>query len=1744
MVSCVRATGRLLLLTAACAAGTLEAGDIAPAFRIEDIGVEDCRAVGDGEDAGRPSRAALATALFGAPGTEVWTTGRRSERERHFVIAFTRPVAIGTVCAPDFPGARKQPLQPPSGRFVSVLRPDARYPGDPTNDADWILLRPGAVKYLPPGTATRGLRFSEIHARPFPPAGPRESKLPRVVCLRERFYDATDLGSVMRRNEDDATERVFASWLEPLPVAGLLLHGTAPVGLRVDSLSAGCTVPATRAVEDDWQAAPVEPGPDWIVFSPPVATRAIRVTAPLTNRRSGLSSVLPLVSLGEAESSPGGHVPPPFRVPFAMPLPGFAAIDLHDGKSGVLVRRLIAETPRDQGPVKEPWDLRDNDGQMVPPGEYTLRGLVVPPLKRTYELTLYNAGQPPWRAPPPHGKGGGMWLADHVQPSCVAAQPDVMWLGSFVAENGHCMIATDLEGNKLWGTSAVSQGFRGPSRIAVDERCAHGLTNSIVYRVDPRRDFKARSILSIASTVERPWNVGGTEPQPDRGGLAARDGRLYVAINLPDSWLTSSFLADALNPTDSEPSVRLYRNRGRRRDNENVDKVYGFGQYDELMSFFAAFMTERMPQKTPSYPGRELACNGVAFFGDAPTAGPNRGRLVAVFHEPVTVGSILIPDGAIKVQALKAGVPVSRAVTAAEATLAAGESLTADADDEDGIPGDFLDDLDDDGPAESDGGIWQTLKNAGGPGRPTVALPPEGGLKTEALRFKVKRLPFTQVMAHRLADITPAAERIFTAGTLTPHGGVRFERSGGQAVTELQPAVMGLRWPTPREIRGLSLIRMGAGQFRPHMPGKIAIDRWIAAGTDVKAALEDDDNWEEMQSWSPPQDITVFQADFGQTIKASALRIQFLGGTADPLRKGVVTSGCDGIVAYEPAGGDPAGIPASSMSQRIAVLQLPSVEDDDGQATVVDDIPLPRPNALAFDAAGVLHCLADGQIVTVPLAEKEAGRVVVPRDRLEAPVHFCFGPDGSIYVSDKGPKVVKVFDPRTGTLQRTIGTPGGSRPGPWDPLRLDNPAQVAVDRDGRIWVADFTYSPKRIMVFNADGTPHRWFLGPTEYGGGGSMDPGDRSNVNYNGMKFRIDWDRPAWSLEALLGENVERVVYRGGRRYLTGPFPGPGDLCQIAEERDSVAVPIAAAGSLGAWPAIRKHPELRRSLGGLSPESTSFVWSDWNADGIPQAAEVQTLPNRPRDTWDVGEDLSFFSIPVYGGDGICLRPDDFTAAGIPRYDVGRALVVKPQSLPNQTRRAWGDDQGRFFLTGTRLLAADGVTKRWEYPSPYTVHAGFYTTPFRSDRPLGVLSQEHFPIAHFRVGKEEFFVTNSDPGDWYCYTADGMLAGCLFGEPRGYGLHSWPPRAEPGKTVLEDLRLAQEHYQGSVVTAADGQVYAIAGHNHMSVVRIEGLEKLQRLAGAVTVTPDDLQRTQAWQARENLLNRVRAEPKVATLLRAGTPPAVTGTLEEWPEEIFVTIVKTVKHELYQTVTLLESRGAVGYDADNLYLAMQVHDESRMLNSAQDPKTLFKGGDAADLTIWFDPGADPARQDAVAGDLRLLFAIVKGKPVVTLYKPVDPRAAADARTTFESPVGRLHFDRVQEIHNAKVAVKTDRQTQSRDGIVMDGTYWTLEASVPWAALGVAPPEPGAVIRGDFGYLQSDGNGTHTVSRRYWSGAGQTSVSDTPSEARLCPAVWGEFVVTKPEKGLRFTAPVGLPGAGVADDGVDILEELGE
>ena len=165
----------------------------------------------------------------------------------------------------------------------------------------------------------------------------------------------------------------------------------------------------------------------------------------------------------------------------------------------------------------------------------------------------------------------------------------------------------------------------------------------------------------------------------------------------------------------------------------------------------------------------------------------------------------------------------------------------------------------------------------------------------------------------------------------------------------------------------------------------------------------------------------------------------------------------------------------------------------------------------------------------------------------------------------------------------------------------------------------------------------------------------------------------------------------------------------------------------------------------------------------------------------------------------------------------------------------------------------------------------------------------------------------------------------------------------------------------------------------------------------------------------------------------------------------------------------------------------------MLNNAGESlPLLFKTGGALDLMLGVNPDADPQRNRAVAGDVRLLVTRVKDKTTAVLYRPVAPAATMSEPVQFASPLRTLRFDRVDNVSD---------QVQ-----LAGGAERVFEFSVPLATLGLQP-KSGTTLRGDIGILR--GNGFQTRQRVYWSNKATGLVSDIPSEAELTPQLWGRF-----------------------------------
>ncbi len=151
------------------------------------------------------------------------------------------------------------------------------------------------------------------------------------------------------------------------------------------------------------------------------------------------------------------------------------------------------------------------------------------------------------------------------------------------------------------------------------------------------------------------------------------------------------------------------------------------------------------------------------------------------------------------------------------------------------------------------------------------------------------------------------------------------------------------------------------------------------------------------------------------------------------------------------------------------------VDVQSGDAQPFTDAPISAPWGVAVDAAGRVY-VSDQGATGIHQFTRD-GQLSHRFLRLDRPASHQ----------------VKVFDAQ-GKLLRAMGREGGAGVGAFDPESFFQPAGIEIDGRGRLWVTEFTQSPKRVSVWEipddvageAPALAHQ-FIGPAHYGGGAAM---------------------------------------------------------------------------------------------------------------------------------------------------------------------------------------------------------------------------------------------------------------------------------------------------------------------------------------------------------------------------------------------------------------------------------------------------------------------------------------------------------------------------------------------------------------------------------------------------------------------------------------------------------------------------------
>lgn len=798
---------------------------------------------------------------------------------------------------------------------------------------------------------------------------------------------------------------------------------------------------------------------------------------------------------------------------------------------------------------------------------------------------------------------------------------------------------------------------------------------------------------------------------------------------------------------------------------------------------------------------------------------------------------------------------------------------------------------------------------------------------------------------------------------------------------------------------------------------------------------------------------------------------------------------------------------------------------------LLETVEFPDCRGLAFESAGSLLAITNKHLVRIAVPDNvlttrhfQLGRMQdLVKTGLDDPQQVALDSNGNIYVSDQGSSnQIKVYSSRNGSPIHAIGHAGPSKAGAYDAEHMNHPNGIAIDSNDQLWVAETDFQPKRVSVWTLDGKLVKAFYGPSEYGGGGKLDPRDKTRFYYHGMEFKLDWEHGTSRVAQILfrpGENdqklpdghyadgmPEEVIYRGDKRYFANCYnSNPTNGCALVtifRDVNGIAVPCAALGRAHDWKMLQEDafkalwPAGVDVKGDQWKNAVLFCWNDLNGDGHMQANEV-TMLKKSSGGITVAPDLSLIVSRV---DGVATRfaPTRFTDADVPIYDLskGEALVdgVQPPVSSGGDQALLAENGWTILSVAPKPFAAQSLAgafkgrAMWSYPSAWPgLHASheapapeFPGELIGTTRLLGGM----FTPTRGEVGP--MWAINGNMGNMYLFTADGLFVSSLFKDVRQ--ARNWSMPSAPRGMDVAALSLHDENFWPSITQTSDGNTYVMNGST-TSLVRVDGLDSIVRIPEQpLKISADDLSAARAYLVEREAQRQRGAGRGILNIAIRKDAPSIDGKIDDWAAAEWVDIDKTgVAANFNSNSKPHDVTSALAVSGEKLYACFRTGDASLLRNSGETPNAPFKTGGALDIMLAVNPQADAKRAKPAEGDLRLLVTQVKGKTLALIYRAVVP--GTKEPIPFSSPWRTIHIDRVEDV-SAQV------QLAGSDG--------NFEFSIPLATIGLKVQD-GATLRGDVGILRGDG--AQTLQRVYWSNKATAITADVPSEAELTPQLWG-------------------------------------
>lgn len=771
-------------------------------------------------------------------------------------------------------------------------------------------------------------------------------------------------------------------------------------------------------------------------------------------------------------------------------------------------------------------------------------------------------------------------------------------------------------------------------------------------------------------------------------------------------------------------------------------------------------------------------------------------------------------------------------------------------------------------------------------------------------------------------------------------------------------------------------------------------------------------------------------------------------------------------------------------------------------------IPLADPGTLVGLSDGSLLAVSGGAIVRFA-ARSDKPAPFLAAGRLK-PGAMAAGPDGKLYVIDQATSQIVILDAANGKETGRLGKPGGAYAGKYDAERMVRPLTLALAANGWLWVTENRFNPKRVLAWDVkSGKVVREKFGSTSYGAsGGGLDSADASRAIGQGAVWKLD---PAhktavpssvlFADAAVMPDGMHwRFLRRDGRTFLLG-YGSCNSLVELLPDGSGrllaqYGTSLGYASSLGKrLPPVFLEtfykergfdtPEKRKRLPEerLPPLFDMFVWSDIDGDGQMEAEELQFSGRFGGGYWGADSESLDIVMPLFqeSSQPLNWRLDmpllGWYPSGAPKWKP----LADAQSAAQPTVPAhWGnesslsDRNGVMFLNAVDNLKCFGpdLKLRWTYPNKWMGVHGSHGAPLPS---IGQIQGALFFLGNAPLddGKTDVFVLNGNHGRFFALTSDGMYLDEFFKDVRM-------------GSMVDAYLIGGECFGGSFVRGSDKVYRLLSGHTDYRLFTLRGFDTITRGPGgrlAVTAVQID-----AADRRSQAIVASHAEPRSAGIPKLAAPPALDNSGTGWPKE---PVAKWDKSGLFPVSV------QAGWDATSLYVRWSVEEESPWSNHGTDDKLLFKTGDSVDLQLGTDPAALANRIAPVPGDLRVLIAPFKDKPIAMLYRHRVP--GAKTPVPFSSPWRTENVDVVQRLTNARINVWAGRTYTNR------GAY-TVEAAIPLADLGLKP-EPGRDFRADFGAIFGDPDGQMNQLRSYWANQATGLVNDVPGEIMLSPNAWG-------------------------------------